>query len=357
MQLIDSLDAGGAERVAVNIANLLPRDRYTSHLCATRRGGILAAELEPDVGQLVLGRRGRFDGAALRQLAAYIGHHRVRILHAHSTSLLTAVLASMWPPFPKVIWHDHFGRYATEVRPAWPYWLLARRVSCVISVNYPLADWSRRNLALPAERVIYLPNFAWVKGDAATPPPSLPGEAGYRVVCVANLRPQKDHLTLIRALAMVVQEIPTAHLLVVGTSDDIIYQQQIHREIAEAGLERQVSLLGQRQDVPAILAGCDVGVLSSVSEGLPLALIEYGLAGLPAVATAVGQCPDVLDQGRVGRLVPPQSPERLAEALLELLRAPERRLILGQQFRQWIETHYSPQAIIARIGQIYETTI
>ena len=73
---------------------------------------------------------------------------------------------------------------------------------------------------------------------------------------------------------------------------------RVQERIQQHGLESHVFLLGSRSDVPSILSGCDIGVLSSASEGMPLALLEYGVAGLPTVATRVGQVPEILDEGR-----------------------------------------------------------
>jgi glycosyltransferase involved in cell wall biosynthesis len=112
--------------------------------------------------------------------------------------------------------------------------------------------------------------------------------------------------------------------------------------------------LGVRRDVYAILKACDIGVLSSACEGLPLALIEYGMAALPAVATNVGQCGEVLDEGRAGILVASASPEPLAEALLSLLKSPERRLALGKQLHRRVKERYSADAVMKQVCQIYE---
>jgi glycosyltransferase involved in cell wall biosynthesis len=222
-----------------------------------------------------------------------------------------------------------------------------------ITVTESLAVWSKSHLAIPAQRVWYIPNFS-LTPEVTAAPLDLPGRAGARVVCVANLRPEKDHLTLIRAMAVVVRELGGAHLLIVGPSSDPDYSDRIHREIAAQNLTEHITLLGQRQDVAAILRCCDVGVLSSVNEGFPLALIEYGLAGLPAIATDVGECAAVLQHGGVGIVVPPGAPDRLAAALLSLLRARERRTDLGKAFRRLVETTYGSDRIVEQVCNVYE---
>ena len=84
MQVVDSLDMGGAERVAVNLANLLPGDRFESYLCTTRRGGPLENLIAVHVGRLNLNRKGRFDSAGIRRLVAFVGEHGIQILPSSS---------------------------------------------------------------------------------------------------------------------------------------------------------------------------------------------------------------------------------------------------------------------------------
>ena len=356
MHITDTLNIGGAERVAVNLVNLLPRDCYLAYLCSTRHEGPLAQLLRQDVTHLRLRRRHRYDVSATKHLVAFIRMHNIRILHAHGPSLFIASLVSLFSPHPRVIWHDHYGRYAIEERPAWLYRLPISRVGGVIAVNQPLVEWSQRKLRVPRNRVWYIPNFV-CPPEMDDEPPLLPGRPGQRIVCIAQLRPQKDHLTLLRATGLVTRQIPAAHLLVVGAASDPTYLDRIRQEVSRQGLEQNVTLLGERQDISAILGQCDIGVLSSASEGLPLALLEYGMARLPTVATNVGQCPEVLDEGRAGILVPPRAPDQLAAALLALFQSPELRSTYGKRLYSRIQEIYSAGPIVARVQQVYETVL
>jgi glycosyltransferase involved in cell wall biosynthesis len=158
-------------------------------------------------------------------------------------------------------------------------------------------------------------------------------------------------------MAGVVAEVSEAHLLVVGRDGDSALAQQVRAEVRSLQLNNHVSFLGLRTDVPAVLAACDVGVLGSASEGFPVVLLEYGAAGLAAVATEVGQCGEILDGGRAGLLVPPRQPEALAQALITLLRSPEQRAHYGQALRARVLERYSQQSVIASICQVYETVL
>jgi glycosyltransferase involved in cell wall biosynthesis len=306
-----------------------------------------------DVIRLRLARKHRFDLAAMRRLVAFNRTHRIQILHAHSASLFIAAVASVFPPFPVLVWHDNYGYYAIKERPAWLYRLAARRVSAAIAANQPLAEWSRTRLHISAERVRYLPNFVCIP-EIKGPVSGLPGTQGARIVCVANFRPEKDHPALLRAMVRVITQVPTAHLLLIGAPTNPTYQERIRNEIIKQRLDQHVSLLGPCDDVPRILQVCDIGVLSSASEGLPLALLEYGMKGLPAVATSIGQCAEVLDDGRAGILVPVGSVDQLAQALVFLLQSPEQRLAFGNTLHRRVIERYSAGPVVEQVCKVYD---
>jgi glycosyltransferase involved in cell wall biosynthesis len=353
MHLVDTLNVGGAERMAVNIVNALPRDKYRAHLCTTRQEGPLANQVNKDVVRHSLQRAGRFDWRAVKSLVAELKRNDIRILHAHGTSLFIGSIAASFSPPTTVVWHDHWGRHDVEGRPAWLYRMAASRAGGVIAVNQRLAQWSRDQLGIPAERVSFISNFV-SESSQNGPPPHLPGTAGGRIVCVANFRPQKDLINLIDAMSIVIVAFPSAHLLMIGDISDVTYADQIRERISEKNLGQYVSIMGQRNDVTAVLQACDIGVLSSASEGLPLSLIEYGWARLPTVATQVGDCATVLDEGRAGVLVPANSAQQLADGLLSLLKSSEKREELGEAFFTHVRDNYNARKAIDQICRIYE---
>lgn len=266
-----------------------------------------------------------------------------------------ATLASLSAPYLKVIWHNHSGTYEIR-RPNRVLWWLTRRADAVIAVSQGLANWSTERLGLPAERVRYIPNFV-AMNPWSMDAPALPGRPNSRIVCVANIRPPKDLLNLVRAMDLVRRRFPESHLCLVGATEDQDCAARLKREIEEKNLYSQITLLGSRSDISDVLAHSTIGVLSSKFEGMPLSLIEYGMAKLPVVATRVGQVPNILDEGRVGILVPPGNPEALADGLCSLLESQEKRTRLATQFHKRILDCYSPQAVMNQIMQVYEMVL
>ncbi len=353
LHLVDSLASGGTEHVAVKLANNLPQDRYSVCLCASRQSGPLQNQIQPHVTFYDLRRKGRFDVPAIMRLVEFIRREHIDVIHAHSSSLFLGSILCLLNPRLHLVWHDHFGLQGIESRSTHLYLFSVKRANAIFAVTKELAQWSVKSLRVSKERVHYLPNFVEMQ------PPlnlslDLPGKQGKRMVCVANIRAQKDHFTLLRALAQVVKVEPQAHLILVGADTDPLLAEQAREESQRLGLESNLTWLGPRGDVLDILANCDIGVLSSVSEGFPIVLLEYGQAGLAVVATQVGACAEILDEGEAGILVPSSDPAALATALLRLLQSRDLRIQLGEVLRVRVKQNYSVESIMKQVCQVYE---
>lgn len=351
IQMIDALNAGGSERVSVNLANELADKGYDVTLCTTRKGGPLQELLSPKAKYLCLNRKSTVDVQAILLLLQYIKQNNIQIIHAHSSSIFLASFIKFVYPGVKTVWHDHYGEINIKNRPLFSYKMIRKQIDAIITVNQSLAEWSIQKLKIAKQKVWLIPNFIIVKSSHSAI--NLPGQKGFRIVCIAHLRPQKDHITLVRAMRLVVESEPQAHLILVGKDYYPEVANRIWSEIEELNLTNHITWLGPRDDTQDILESCDVGVLSSKSEGLPLSLLEYGLAGLPVVSTSVGECATVLKNGELGYLVPPESPSDLASKILSLLRNPNDRENLGQKFKSRVSCLYSVEAILPRIESIY----
>jgi glycosyltransferase involved in cell wall biosynthesis len=210
---------------------------------------------------------------------------------------------------------------------------------------------------MPEECVHYIPNFVAATPQPVLPAANLPGTRETRIICVANLRPEKGHTDLLRAFQFVLRSQPEAWLLCAGSAPDAAHQSQLFALAEELGIAGQVAWLGAREDITALLAACGVGALSSHYEGLPLALLEYGQAGLAVACTQVGQCSEVLDSGNAGRLVPPGDPQALASALAGLLASPAERGIFSLKLVQRVRQDYSAASILPKIEAVYQETL
>lgn len=354
LQLIDSLEAGGAERVAVNIANALSNKIDSTFLCATRKEGLLKESLSNTVGYLFLNKQKTIDLKAIKSLNIFVKSNNINIIHAHSSSFFLATIIKVLNKKVSVIWHDHYGNSEfLESRKFRVLKLCSASFSHVFSVNKALETWTKQYLKF--NKVTYLPNFASVNKNLALT--KLKGADEKRIVCLANLRPQKDHITLIHAFKNVVELYPDWTLHCVGKDFNDDYSKYVKSSIEALGLHRSIFLHGSKLDVFNILSQCEIGVLSSKSEGLPIALLEYGLADLAVIATNVGECDTVVRDKQNGLLINSLSIEELTKSLILYLKDEALRKAYSIKFNVHVKKEFSEESQLKTILKIYKSNI
>ncbi len=182
----------------------------------------------------------------------------------------------------------------------------------------------------------------------------LPGVANDRqlVVVLANMySPTKGHAHLISAARSLCRSVPEVMFLMIGDGSERLRLQQ---QVRELGLEKYFLFLGRRSDIPELLACCNMAVLPSETESLPNAVLEAMSAGLAVVATSTGGTLEVIDDGVSGLLVPPQSPQLLAAAILRLLQDTQLAHWLGIVGQAKMRSHFSFDRLITALEELYE---
>jgi glycosyltransferase involved in cell wall biosynthesis len=167
---------------------------------------------------------------------------------------------------------------------------------------------------------------------------------------VGNFRIDKGHRFLLDAAVRVQREIPEVRFVLVGLGP---LEEDVRSRTRELSLERSVVFAGYREDAPRIAGASDVFVLPSVQEGLPIALLEAMVQGIPPVVTRVGGVPEVVRDKLDGLVVAPGDPDSLAEGILALIRDPSRRRVLGASARQRA-IGFDIRRTVVRIEEIYE---
>ncbi len=172
------------------------------------------------------------------------------------------------------------------------------------------------------------------------------------ILCaIGRLSPEKGFDDLIKALALLRKRGLTARLLILGEGGE---RPGLEAAARQAGLTDAVYMPGYRENAAAYLPHCSLFVLSSLTEGLPITLLEAMRIGLPVVSTPVGAVPTVLSQGRAGRLVPPRDPQGLADGLAELLASPVLAARLGAAAQQRFQCEYTVDAMQLRYAELYD---
>ncbi len=354
IQLIDSLDAGGAEKMAVNYANSLAAEIAFSGLVTTRKEGVLRNDIDPKVSYLFLDKKGRVDFTAVTKLRKYCKDHQVQFVHAHGTSFFTGFLLKLMMPSIKLIWHDHNGdrntqhRYSNKI-----LWLSSQFFTGIIVVNQKLKNWTQKNLG--CKYVTYLPNYT-VFDSAPNVQTALLGAEGKRILHLANLRNPKNHLLLVAVAEKVQKSHPDWTFHLVGNDAKDSYSDALKAKIKALQLDKTVYIYGQKNDIGNIIAQSAIAVLCSTYEGLPVALLEYGMNAKPVVVTNVGEMPLIVKNDDNGFVVPSENADAFYNALTHFMDSSELRNRLGAALQKAILRDNSENAVIAKYLSWLEET-
>ncbi len=346
LQLIDSLQVGGAERMAVNYANVLADQIPFSGLVASRKEGALKSHLHENVPFLCLHKKYAIDVKAILKLRTFCKNESITWIHAHGTSYFTAFLLKLIYPKIKVIWHEHAGaRSAEKAIRNKALWFCVKFFNGIIVVNHELENWCKS--VLQFHQVLYLPNFTTIntKEKATT---SLKGMHSKRILYLANLRHPKNHKLLVEVALKLRKNHPEWSFHFVGKDLNDDYTFELKDLIKKNKVENTVYIYGLKDDVDHIIAQANIGVIASSSEGLPVALLEYGLHKKAVVATRVGEIPKIISNDINGFIVPSNEPDLFYNALVKLIENNELIMKFGLALHQIIAQNHSEKAVVSK---------
>ncbi len=349
VHLVLSLNIGGLEMVVLDLVRHTDRRAFEPCvLCLSEVGALGPAFAAAGVPVESLNLAGRSSVRRVLLLARWLRRVRPHVLHTHNPSPHVAgALAARLAGVPVVV-HTKHGRNKPADRRAVAWNRLAARLTDhVVAVSEDAADVARRVERVPASKVRVIHNGIDL---AVFHPPAAPDADGMRAIHVARLIGVKDQATLLRAVRRVVDREPRFRLEILG---DGPAREALTRLRQDLGLEQHVHFLGFRSDVGAHLQAADLFVLSSVSEGVSLTLLEAMACGLPVVATDAGGNREVVVPGGTGVLVPPGRPELLADAVLGLLHDRDRARAMGRAGRRRVEESFDLRRVVAAYERLY----
>lgn len=304
-----------------------------------------------------LGKKLGLDPAMIGNLRSLIRKLQPRILHTHLASLRYVVpaVAGLRNP-PRIVHTVHrVAERDTEAWFRWPQRWCMRRCGEVVAVSDEVANSCSR--VYHRLRVSVIPNgiplanrdyFSRARFDVRR---SLGIDNDCFVFCcVARLRAVKNHNALIRAFAGMAAR-SGAHLLVAGDGE---LRKELEALAQTLQVATRVHFLGERDDVTQILAASDAFVLSSLSEGIPLSVLEAMAAGLPVIVTSVGGLPEVVRNGVEGFLVPPGNLEALENAMMQLVHNCSARSDMSRAAADTISQRFDARVMVGSYLSIYK---
>lgn len=363
VHFVESAEFGGNEQSLLHILTFLDRTRWHPVLFHHPEPGLQPLLVKArDLG-VTLRTIPRIEGkqAAVRipQLVRELRRERPAVFHAHLNwpmackfGLIAAALARI----PAVVATAQlFVEYQFPLKPL-VYLLqqvIATGVDRYIAVSEHVARRLDQTYGFSAPKVCVVHNGVSVTHFDS---PSVNTELRARfvgttdrpvVLALARLDKQKGHCYLLEAATLV----PHAVFVLAGEGPE---RPALEAQARTLGVRDRVHFLGYRQDIPDLLAMCDLFVLPSLFEGFPLSILEAMAAGKPVVATAIGGTDEAVIHGETGLLVPPADPIALAQAIQAALSAPGFGKQLGAAGRARVRREFSAEGMVQRVSQIYD---
>ncbi len=365
-QVLHKLYIAGAEVLAAGLARKLV-DRYRFVFLCLDEIGPLGEQLAGEgFDVLHLHRQPGVDWPIAWRLGRRIKQYGVDLLHAHQyTPFFWSALSRLPRAQPPIIFTEHGRHYPDQrkVKRVLANKVLLRGGDCVIAVGQFVKQALVHNEGIADQRIEVIYN--------GVDPAPLDAQQAVKarvevrdefnlatdqpvVLQVARFHPVKDHATSIRAFAHMTSQIPNACLLLAGEGQKRSESQALAKQL---GVANGVRFLGERDDVSRLMAAADLFVLSSLSEGISLTLLEAMAAQLPIAATDVGGNREVIAGGESGLLSPRGDDRALSTNLVALLDDRDRRAAMGRAGRQRLLEHFTQQQMHDQYAGLFERLI
>ncbi len=351
LHVIPNFGPGGAERLLVNLLEEFDRDRFDAAAVSLypETGTILEREIrEKGIKVYYLNKRKGLDLRMIRELWCIFKDFRPDVIHTHLSVLRYALLPAFFCRIPVQVHTIHsIAQKEVDRVGKLIHWLAFRYVGVVpISISREVSVTVRNLYGHGIKTPVIYNGIPTRKFSAYSNRKD--EDNNIILLHVGSFSPQKNHKVLIEAFALVVKECSKLRLWLVGDGE---LRSDIENLVAQKGLQSYISFLGIRADVAELLSQCDIFVLPSDWEGVPLTILEAMAAGKPVIATAVGGVPELVKDGETGILIPPQDTQALAQAILKLATNPE----FGEQMGQTEQKLAQEQFDIARTAREYES--
>lgn len=339
------LHTGGMERLLLEFARHADRARFALRFVSIGTRGRMAEEIEA-LGWPVtaLDVKSGLRPAAIFRLANLF-RDQSDVVHTHNSKpLLYAGSAARLAQVNAVVHTRHGQRFGASKRQDALFRLAAKCADRIVCVSEDSARLCQRD-GVDAASIRRIWNGVDLSRFSARGP-----AAGGPAVYAGRLSAEKDIPTLLQAAAIAVAKCPAFRLRIAGTGPCGDHLACLAESL---GLRSHVEFIGETRDVPALLAASSLFVLPSLTEGLPLTVLEAMACGLPVVATRVGGTPEAVVDGRTGVLLPPREPEQLAGAMLRIFDDPALSIDMGRAGRERAEHWFDARRMVSQYESLY----
>lgn len=374
------LTTGGLERLLVEFARHHDRSRFELTFAALHGGGQPADEIRAaGCAVHLLGCQRLRPWTRVAQIAELFRQLSIDVVHTHNEAPhLWGTAAARWARVPVVLQTRHGQGIGNGAWASLRYRLMTHWADRIVAVSDDAARMCSTTDRLPRAKVMRIwngidcsrfsyrgtaededfrdektrsqatPAMGSLRSTATTKDPA--ATRGPTAISVARLSPEKDFATLLRATARVVNVVPEFRLQIAGDGKE---RPALERLAHELNLSEHVQFLGERRDIPDLLAQAGFFVSSSLTEGVSLTLLEAMAVGLPVLATSVGGNLEVVEDGVTGRLVPAGDPVVLAEGIVQMCKDSAAWPRMGRYGRRRVEQHFEVRRMLRDYESLY----
>ena len=342
-----TLCTGGLERLLVDFARYYNAEQFELEFVALGDTGQPAEEIRKlgcPVIEYPLTARGKLG--RIRQLTHFFQQKNYDLLHTHNAyPHFYGTLAGRRAKIPAILQTRHGRRFGKTFNERLQFALASRLADRVVPVSDDTGNRCKQIGWLGNKKVTRIWNGIDVERFAFTGPAT-----EMRAITVSRLSPEKDLVTMLEAVKLVIKTIPEFRLSIVGDGPE---RSRLEQAASRLQLKSHVEFLGERNDVPDLLPQAGFYVSSSLTEGISLTLLEAMSVGLPIVATAVGGNPEIVQQPETGLLVPSANPDLLATAIIQMCSQSDHWMNMGQAARTRVEQHFNVRSMIRDYENLY----
>jgi len=366
LQLTQYLEIGGLETLIVDICREIDRSTFDVQvLCLNGYDIAYKRDLaERGIGVSLIRKRHRFDLLFIPKLVAFLRKQRIQIVHAHEGCFFYGAVCSRLARVGAYLYSIH-GQYGDVSTKNLLFDRLAGVLSdTIIAVSDDISRGFRARHPLFRKKTITVVNGVNTRRFRPLSDPTaiaamkdkrrIPREKMV-IGSVGRLEPVKDYGTLIHSFAELrKRSTQDMHLVFIGEGCE---REGLEALSSELGLDKDISFLGMCHDIDAILPVFDVFVLSSLSEGTSVSLLEALACGIPAIVTTVGGNPDIVTDGHNGLLCRPGDVLDLRDKMATLVNRNQLRDTMGGNARESALTRFSLDAMMRKHEEIYTTIL
>lgn len=354
LQVLPSLGAGGAERMVLHLSAWLKDAGQEVEVAYLNPIHTMRVEFEEKgVSTCYLKTLPFISRWYPRDLVRYLVELRPDVVHCHGVVWRKAGMACRNTRTPCILTlHGYYADWIDRGR-GWMIKLIPH-TNYIVGVSEQVVRLVRERLSVCEDKLLFIPNgIPDIADQAEEKDVAVLHELnlGHVIGTVARLEPPKDFNTLLEAVAIAKRHIDDISLFIAG---DGSLRAAIEEQARQLGILDRVFLLGYVSNVASFLKRIDVFVLSSLSEGMPISVLEAMCMERPIVATDVGSNSMMLDNGRCGLLVQPNDPHAMAVAIVELLTNPNRAQQLAYNARSRYVEEFTVEAMAARYLKLYK---